>query len=284
MKKILRLLPSLNMARAEGIAQRRSMGFMMRASAIFLMGMTVVHGISRGGYLEDDGSPLLKASGKISSFVGMAAEDIRITGLRHQVPETVLAALHVRPGGSLIGFDAGAAKSLLENLDWVASAKVQRLFPNQLEIEIAEREPFAIWQKGGAYYVIDRSGSAMSSLNPSKLPALPLVTGEGADKAAEGLVNQLEATPDLLLKLYAAARVGQRRWNLYFDNGVTVLLPDKDVDKALARLQDFDASQHFLSRGIKSVDLRFADRIIVGVADGAELAAGDTAKKATQAN
>jgi cell division protein FtsQ len=284
MKTMLRLLPPLNMTRAEAIARRRSTGFIMRASAVLLMGMTVMHGASRGGYLQDESSPLMKMSGKLSSFAGMAAEDIRITGLHHQSPETVLSALHVRPGGSLIGFDASAARSLLENLDWVASAKVQRLFPNQLEIEITEREPFAIWQKGGAYYVIDRSGSAMSSLAPSKLPALPLVTGEGAEKAAEGLVNQLEATPDLLLKLYAAARVGQRRWNLYFDNGVTVLLPDKDADKALARLQDLEAGQHILSKGIKTVDLRFADRVIIGIADGAELAAGDTAKKATQAN
>lgn len=284
MKTMLRLLPPLNMTRAEAIARRRSMGFIMRASAVLLMGMTVMHGASRGGYLQDESGPLMKMSGKLSSFAGMAAEDIRITGLHHQSPETVLSALHVRPGGSLIGFDASAARSLLENLDWVASAKVQRLFPNQLEIEITEREPFAIWQKGGAYYVIDRSGSAMSSLAPSKLPALPLVTGEGAEKAAEDLVNQLEATPDLLLKLYAAARVGQRRWNLYFDNGVTVLLPDKDADKALARLQDLEAGQHILSKGIKTVDLRFADRVIIGIADGAELAAGDTAKKATQAN
>ncbi len=283
MKTQRRLLP-LNLGRAEAIARRRSMGFMMRATALLLMSMTILHGVSRGGYLEDEGSPLMKFSGKLASFAGMAAEDIRITGLRHQSSDTLLKALRVKPGGSLIGFDAGAAKSLLENLDWVASAKVQRLFPNQLEIEVTEREPFAIWQKGGAYYVIDRTGSAMSSLDPSRLPALPLITGEGADKAAEGLVNQLEATPDLLLKLYAAARVGQRRWNLYFDNGVTVLLPDTDMDKALTRLQDLEAGQHILSKGIKTVDLRFTDRVIVGIADGAELAAGDTAKKATQAN
>jgi cell division protein FtsQ len=284
MMKIRSWLPRWNTARVETAARSRSVGILMRTGAMLMMGFALVHGLKQGGYLTDEASPFVKLSGQIASVVGMAADDIRITGLKHQTPETVLSALHVRPGGSLLGFDAAASRALLENLDWVASAKVQRLFPNQLEIEVAERVPFAIWQKGGAYYVIDRSGSAMSSLNPSKLPALPLVTGEGADKAAEGLVNQLEATPDLLLKLYAAARVGQRRWNLYFDHGVTVLLPERNMDKALAKLQDLDASQQILSKGIKTVDLRFSDRVIVGIADGAEVAQGDTGKTSTKAN
>jgi cell division protein FtsQ len=273
MQRAFRLSKTLNMARMETMARGRGAGMLLRGGAVLAIGLTLMHGVLRGGHLGDDGETWHKFSGQLSSVVGMAAEDIRITGLNHQSPETVLKALGVKPGASLIGFDANQSRALLENLDWVASAKVQRLFPNQLEIEVAEREPFAVWQKAGSYYVIDRSGAAMSSLDPSKLPALPLVTGEGAEKAAEGLINQLEATPDILLKLYAAARVGKRRWNLYFDHGVTVMLPDKDVGKALAELARLEQSQHLLSKGIKAVDMRFQDRVIVGIADGEDIAA-----------
>ena len=85
-------------------------------------------------------------------------EDITITGLEHHEPETLLAAIGVQPGGSLIGFDAGAGAPHPRSLDWIESAKVQRLFPNQLAVEVKEREPFAIWQRGEAYYVIDKIG------------------------------------------------------------------------------------------------------------------------------
>jgi cell division protein FtsQ len=107
----------------------------------------------------------------------------------------------------------------------------------------------------------------MSNLPPGKLPALPLVTGEGAQFEVAELVNQLEVSPDLSSKVRGAARVGQRRWNLYLDNGITILLPEKNVAEALARLAALESSQHLLSNGVKNVDLRFSGRVIVGIAE-----------------
>jgi len=179
----------------------------------------------------------------------------------------VLAAINVKPGGSLIGFDALQARRILENIDWVASAKVQRLFPNQLEIAVVERVPFAVWQRGKSYYAIDRSGAAMSGIPSATLAGLPLVSGEGAQTVAAELVNQLEAVPALKAKIRAAARVGTRRWTLYLDNGVTVLLPEHDVEAALALAWKLDSTQGLLSKGITSLDLRLADRVTVAVAE-----------------
>jgi cell division protein FtsQ len=253
-----------------------------RVSAVLFLGVTIMHGIILGGYLDYDGSPWAKVPGKLSSLIGWAADDIRIKGLVHQEPAMVLAALGIKPGGSLVGFDAANAKALLENLDWVSTATVQRSFPNQLEISVVERVPFAVWQRAGSYYVIDRSGSAMSNVLPGKLPALPLVTGEGAQFEVADLVNQLEVSPDLSSKVSGAARVGQRRWNLYLDNGITVLLPEKNVEAVLARLEGLDASQHLLSKGVRSVDLRFPGRVIVGIAEIAETTADKVKLKLSQ--
>ena len=78
--------------------------FLARASAVLVLGLTIMHAVSQGGYLDYQGSPWLKIPGKLSSVVGMAADDIRITGLVHQDPEMVLTALGLKPGGSLVGF------------------------------------------------------------------------------------------------------------------------------------------------------------------------------------
>jgi cell division protein FtsQ len=239
----------------------------LRAAAVSVLGLVLAVGLWRGGHFDYEGSKWLMLPGKAAGLVGLAAEDISITGLEHHEPEMLLAAIGVQPGTSLIGFDAGRARRILEGLDWIESAKVQRLFPNQLAVEVKEREPFAIWQRGEAYYVIDRTGSAMSGLAASKLVRLPLVTGEGANTAAADLINQVSAYPDILLQLKAAARVGKRRWTLYLDSGITVQLPERDWQDALRMADELNRTQRLLSRGIRSVDLRLAGRVIVEVAE-----------------
>ena len=240
--------------------------FMARAGACALLFGAMVHGLVIGGHLDYEGSPWRKLPGQLASSLGFAADDIRITGLVHQEPETLLSAIGVTPGGPLVGFDAVRARALLENLDWVAQATVMRKYPNRLDIIVTEREPFAIWQRDGAHYVIDQTGTAMSTLDPKRLASLLLVTGEGAHRAVADLVGNLNAAPQLKRHVSAAARVGERRWTLYLDNGVTVALPEKGADMALAKLAQLDQAQGFLSKGIKAIDLRLPGEMIVELA------------------
>jgi cell division protein FtsQ len=265
-------------ARLLAWGEQRKVRFAVRAGAVMFLGSALLLGLVRGGQFDYEGSPWDKLPGKLASVVGLAADDIRIQGLVHHDPETLLAPIGIAPGASLVGFDASVARRILENLDWVKSARVQRLFPNQLEIAVEEREPFAIWQRDSNYYVIDRTGAAMSGISAAQLVSLPLVTGEGAQTAAAELINQLEATPGLMLQMKAAARVGDRRWTLYLDSGVTILLPEQGWQQALAEVNRLDLTQHLLSKGIRSVDMRLPDRISVAVAevasaDGPPLAA-----------
>lgn len=241
--------------------------FLVRSSALGLYAGVLLAGLWQGGYLDYEDSPWLKLPGRLAGMVGMAADDIVIHGLTHHEPESLLAGIDVAPGAPLIGFDAVQARRRLEALDWVAAAKVQRLFPNQLEITVVERAPFAVWQRGNSYNVIDRAGGVMTGLPASQLVKLPLVSGEGANLVAEELINQLEAYPDLMLQVKAASRVGKRRWNLYLDSGVTVLLPERDWIGALATLDGLDRSQRLLSKGISSVDLRLGGQVTVAVAE-----------------
>jgi cell division protein FtsQ len=237
--------------------------FFARTGACALLFGSVIHGLVIGGHLDYDGSPWRKLPGQIASSLGFAADDIRITGLVHQEPETLLSAIGVMPGGSLVGFDAVRARALLENLDWVAQATVMRKYPNRLDIVVTERQPFAIWQRDGAHYVIDQTGTAMSTLDPKRMSSLLLVTGEGAHLAVAGLVNNLEAVPQVRKHVLAAARVGERRWTLYLDNGITIALPEAGSGKALATLAKLDQAQGLLGKGIKGIDLRLPGEMIV---------------------
>jgi cell division protein FtsQ len=247
--------------------QSRRAGALVRMGAVCLLTATMIHGVSRGGQLDYEGSPWQKMPGKFASLIGLAADDIRINGLTHHNPELILQTLGVTPGGSLVRFDAGQARSVLQAMDWVSAASVQRKFPNRLEITIAEREPFAIWQHNGTYNLIDRAGVAMGGLELMGQSHLMLVTGAGANLQAEQLVNHLEAYPELKMKVSAAAMVGKRHWTLYLSNGVKIALPVEGVPDALAKISELDASQGLLSKGIRELDMRISGQMTVAIAE-----------------
>lgn len=249
--------------------------------AMVFLAATIVHGVVRSADLSGNDAQASRLPGRLASLVGLAADDIRVSGLVHHDSQALLNALGVVPGSSLIAFDASAARRQLETMGWVEGASVLRKFPNTLEIIVKEREPFAIWQHNGVYDLIDREGTVIGGLDQMPNTQLPLVTGNGANLAAAELVNQLSATPELMSKVSAAARLGQRRWNLYLDNGVKVELPEQGVPDALQQVANLDKSQNILSKGISQLDMRIGGQMTVAIAE-IEKDAGKPGKLASQ--
>ncbi len=241
---------------------RLGMRVLGRAGGVGFLGLAIAYGVISGGHLDSADSRLATLPGSVAGYFGYAANEIHISGLQWQTPQAVLAAIGVTPRAALVGFEPARARRLLENLDWVKTAHVQRLFPNQLEINIVERQPFAVWQREGRFYVIDEAGVALTSVNVADVPGLPVVTGEGAQSAAAQLVNQLEAHPGLRSKVMAAGRIGARRWNLYLTGTVKVLLPEHGVEKALAVLSDLNDRYRILDKRVGTIDLRVEGSVV----------------------
>ena len=89
------------------------------------------------------------------------------------------------------------------------------------------------------------------------------MVGPGASRAAASLFQMLATEPQLGQRVVNAVRVRDRRWDLDFDNGVTVRLPEDGVADAWAKLAQLEREQKILGRDIAGVDLRLADRVVV---------------------
>ena len=246
----------------DSLVLRRGVRIFARLGALSILLAGLLLGLADGGHLSE-GTKGGMMIARLSSMLGFSAERIRISGLQRQSAQAVLGAIDISAGSSLIGFDAQYAEKRLRNLDWVQDAKVRRVFPNQLEIDVVEREPFAIWQRDGRYYLIDRSGVTMMADPRPYAGKLLLVSGAGAENAAQELVNHLESNPGLKSRLVAASRIGERRWNLYFPKGVKAQLPETGVEEALAILSQLESRLGILDKAVSNIDLRLPDRVIV---------------------
>ncbi len=256
-------------ARLLAVKLTRPTRIIARSGAVALLLTAVGYGLLAGGHLDPKPGSKFGPADAIASRTGFAADDVEISGLTFHAPEDVLKAIGVRPGASLFGFDAKIARTKLEKRSWVASATIQRVYPNTLKISLIERVPFAVWRMKEGYAVIDRSGVAMTEVDFSRMKHLPLVTGDGANTEAAILIDALTQVPDLLIKVRGSARVGGRRWTLYLDNGVKVLLPETGIERALTLISQLDASQRVLAKAIESVDLRLSGQVVFTALPGA---------------
>jgi cell division protein FtsQ len=161
--------------------------------------------------------------------------------------------------------DVARIRNQLIGFGWVKDARVSRRLPDTLVIDIVERTPSALWQNQGQLALIDKEGVVLDRVPVDKMPDLPLLIGPGANGRAEQLGLLMDAVPTLKPQLASATWVGGRRWDLNFQSGETVALPEGEGDAraALTKFAKLDKSTGLLGRGVVRFDLRIRDKMIV---------------------
>ena len=161
--------------------------------------------------------------------------------------------------------DVAAIRRRLLGFGWVKDARVSRRLPDTLVIDIVERRPSALWQSQGQLALIDDGGVVLDRVPIDKMPDLPLLIGQGANGQARELTELMTSVPTLKPQLASASWVGGRRWDLNFQSGETLALPegDKAARTALAKFASLDKSSGLLGRGIVRFDLRVPGKMIV---------------------
>ncbi|MEO7364774.1 MAG: cell division protein FtsQ/DivIB [Sphingomicrobium sp.] len=168
-----------------------------------------------------------------------------------------------RPAQPLV--DVARIRERLLQFGWVKDARVSRRLPDTLVIDIVERRPAALWQDKQRLALIDAEGVVLDRVPVDQMPDLPLLIGPGANGQANLLNRLMAQVPTLKPQLASATWIGQRRWDLAFQTGETVALPEGETAsrKALARFAKADRSSGLLGRGLVRFDLRIPGKMIV---------------------
>ncbi len=168
-----------------------------------------------------------------------------------------------RPAQPLV--DVAAIRDRLLQFGWVKDARVSRRLPDTLVIDIVERRPAALWQDKQRLALIDAEGVVLDRVRVDQMPDLPLLIGPGANDRAHELNRLMDAVPTLKPQLASATWIGRRRWDLAFQTGETVALPEGEsaARQALVKFAKADRSSGLLGRGLVRFDLRVPGKMIV---------------------
>jgi len=244
-------------------------------NVVFCVAAGIVLGVGGFAVVSSGAATQLAAAGgaavqKALVAAGLKIARVTVTGRDRAGREDLLAALGAERGQPIMAFDCDAARARLIALPWIADATVRRVFPGDIQVDITERKPFAVWQNEGTLMLVDKTGFPIMPVSARDLTRYPHVVGAGAAENAAALMAALKAFPDIESRVRAAVRVGDRRWDLQLANGIAIELPEDGIEGALREVTRLDREMSVLSSDIKAIDMRFKDRWILKVPPGAQ--------------
>lgn len=219
--------------------------------------------MATGSRAERIGQSLSSGVDGVTRGLGLKLNRVHITGASAEATPAIQRALDVEAGQPITALDLDALKASVERVGWVKEARVVRLLPDTLIVEVKEHDRLAVWQTGGRTYVIDSEGRAIPGADAGRYPNLPLVVGKGADAAAGALLPLLAQRPRLMGRVDAIVRVDERRWDLRLKDGGIIQLPALNQEAALIQLDALDQRERLLELGFARIDLRTEGQVAV---------------------
>ncbi|MFN5824905.1 MAG: cell division protein FtsQ/DivIB [Sphingomonadales bacterium] len=199
---------------------------------------------------------------QLAANVGFEVKRVEITGMDRVDQLKVYDIVLAEKDRAMPLVDIDKIRSDLINYGWIKDVRVTRRLPDTLVVDIIERKPTAVWQRGGIYSLIDDQGVELEKIGATEVGKLPVINGEGADRQVVALGKLLDSAQSLKDQVAGASWVGNRRWDLRFKTGETLSLPEGDVlaAQALVNFTRMDGVHRLLGRDIIHFDLRDPDR------------------------
>jgi cell division protein FtsQ len=144
----------------------------------------------------------------------------------------------------------------------VETAEVRLEGGSILHVKVKEKVPALLLKDDTGIHVLNKNGDYIRPLLSTEYGSkLPVITGEGAQKAAAEAFILFSALYDKLDEVRGLVLVGGRRWNIVLKSGQVIMLPEKKSKQAVQKILILDKAEKILSRDIAVFDFRLPYRI-----------------------
>ena len=198
----------------------------------------------------------------LAAKAGFQVQRVEVTGMERVDQLKVYQLVLAEKDRAMPLVDIEKVRTDLLQYGWIKDARVSRRLPDTLAVEIIERKPTAIWQRDGKYSLIDADGIVLANVRPGEGGDLPTLNGNDANRQTIALNALLDQASALKAQVSGATWVGNRRWDLQFQTGETLALPEGETAaaKALLNFARMDGVHRLLGRDLIHFDLRDPDR------------------------
>lgn len=144
---------------------------------------------------------------------------------------------------------------------WVKNVDVQRILPNTIIITIEEHKPFAIWHHDNQFSIVDSTGYVI--INDYYIDGLISIFGNNALSELDFVRSVVNSNTELSHEIHSFNYMQDKHWNVIFNNGLEVKLPQDNPNYAWNCLKKLHDELNIIKSNWKIIDLRTQNKIFI---------------------
>ncbi|MGO8756958.1 MAG: cell division protein FtsQ/DivIB [Terracidiphilus sp.] len=248
----------------------------LAAGALAVLGAFVVSGLMLRRSLERD-----------DRFRIAGAGNIQATGLTEVSRAELLPVFGEDIGKNIFFVHLDERRRQLEQIPWIEHATVMRLLPDQIRVNIVERQPVAFTRHGQQIDLVDADGVLLTMAPATMIRhhySFPVLTGIDPGDSPEARKKRMAVYLEFMADLDADGKHNSEQISeidLTDPEDARVLMPEQGADilahfgdeQFLLRYQRYKAHigewrQQYPN--LASVDLRYENQVVLDMASGKE--------------
>ena len=194
---------------------------------------------------------------------GFIIKHIEILGVNHLDKNDIIKIISTYKDINIFRVNIKNIYKEIMNNTWIKKASIEVIYPNTIKIILTEKEPIAIWQNRYGNNLITKNGDIIFEKKLENFKNyLPIIIGRNAHKNFYSILNILNSNKDFVKNIWSLTFVNERRWDVHFNQGLTIRLPGKGVKKAWGKVLYLDENFNILNLGLTEIDLRNAKQVL----------------------
>ena len=171
---------------------------------------------------------------------------------------------------NLLLLDKQILQNKIEEVPWVKRANIKKIFPNKIQVQVIENDPYAIFLNEGVPFLIDLDGTIITQISDQSIDTSMIqILGEKANENLESLIKSINIHfPELLNDIKSLEYIELRRWNMKLRRDLKIKFPDEKIDQSIINLKRLFVEQNVSESNIIEIDLRIHGRASVKVLEG----------------
>jgi cell division protein FtsQ len=190
----------------------------------------------------------------------LAIKEVRLSSvLVYQDREEFDRVMQLYMNKSLLSVDVELVRKTVEQLPWISSAAVAKVWPGTLTVDVTEYQPVAVWN---GHKVLNSEGLALE--RPVSEMVLAQLNGPEfrAFEVMEHYLQFAQVIDSLDAQVKEVTLHPRGAWQLEITGGISIALGDRNVLERSRRVVDVIKAHDNLER-IQTIDARYPNGVAI---------------------